>query len=137
MELKNFKDILFKKALSEGFEECEIYYYTGENLSINIYEGEVEKYNLDKSFGLSFRGKVNGKIGYSYTEILDDKAVDMLIKNVKDGVNTIENEDVQFIYEHLYFCYTQFFLNPSLFHIHEVLIQSYLLFWLYHNHLTF
>ncbi len=23
----------------------------------------------------------------------------MLIKNVKDGVNTIENEDVQFIYE--------------------------------------
>lgn len=99
MELKSFKDILFKKALSEGFEECEIYYYTGENLSINIYEGEVEKYNLDKSFGLSFRGKVNGKIGYSYTEILDDKAVDMLIKNVKDGVNTIENEDVQFIYE--------------------------------------
>ena len=62
MELKNFKDILFKKALSEGFEECEIYYYTGENLSINIYEGEVEKYNLDKSFGLSFRGKVNGKM---------------------------------------------------------------------------
>ncbi len=80
VELKSFKDILFKKALSEGFEECEIYYYTGENLSINIYEGEVEKYNLDKSFGLSFRGKVNGKIGYSYTEILDDKAVDMLIK---------------------------------------------------------
>lgn len=99
MELKSFKDILFKKALSEGFEECEVYYYTGENLSINIYEGEVEKYNLDKSFGLSFRGKINGKIGYSYTEILDDKAVDMLIKNVKDGVNTIENEDVQFIYE--------------------------------------
>ncbi|HFL3205742.1 TPA: PmbA/TldA family metallopeptidase, partial [Clostridioides difficile] len=87
------------KALNEGFEECEVYYSTGENLSINIYEGEVEKYNLDKSFGLSFRGKIDGKIGYSYTEILDDKAVDMLIKNVKDGVRAIENEDVQFIYE--------------------------------------
>ncbi|UWD49881.1 TldD/PmbA family protein [Clostridioides difficile] len=99
MELINFKDLLFKKALNEGFEECEVYYSTGENLSINIYEGEVEKYNLDKSFGLSFRGKIDGKIGYSYTEILDDKAVDMLIKNVKDGVTAIENEDVQFIYE--------------------------------------
>lgn len=94
MEFKNFKDILFKKVLSEGFEECEIYYYIGENLSINIYEGEVEKYNFDKFFGLFFRGKVNGKIGYFYIEILDDKVVDMLIKNVKDGVNIIENEDV-------------------------------------------
>ncbi|MGL5714031.1 MAG: TldD/PmbA family protein, partial [Paraclostridium sp.] len=99
MEFKEFKSILFEKALSEGFENCEIYYTDSENISITVYEGEVEKYNLDKSFGLSFRGMIDGKMGYSYTEILDKEAIGMLIKNAKEGAKCIESEDVQFIYE--------------------------------------
>lgn len=99
MEFKEFKNILFEKALNEGFENCEIYYTDSENISITVYEGEVEKYNLDKSFGLSFRGMIDGKMGYSYTEILDEYAINMLIKNTKEGANYIESEDVQFIYE--------------------------------------
>ena len=99
MEFKEFKNILFDKALNEGFENCEIYYTDGENISITVYEGEVEKYNLDKSFGLSFRGMIDGKMGYSYTEILDEYAIDMLIKNAKEGAKCIESEDEQFIYE--------------------------------------
>ena len=99
MDFKEFKNILFEKALNEGFEDCEIYYTDGEDISITVYEGEVEKYNLDKSFGLSFRGMLNGKMGYSYTEILDDKAIDMLIKNAKEASKCIESTDEQFIYE--------------------------------------
>ncbi len=99
MDFKEFKNILFEKALNEGFEDCEIYYTDGEDISITVYEGEVEKYNLDKSFGLSFRGMLNGKMGYSYTEILDDKAIDMLIKNAKEVSKCIESTDEQFIYE--------------------------------------
>ena len=99
MEFKEFKNILFDKALNEGFENCEIYYTDGENISITVYDGEVEKYNLDKSFGLSFRGMIDGKMGYSYTEILDEYAIDMLIKNAKEGAKCIESEDEQFIYE--------------------------------------
>lgn len=99
MDFKEFKNILFEKALNEGFEDCEIYYTDGEDISITVYEGEVEKYNLDKSFGLSFRGMLNGKMGYSYTEILDDKAIDILIKNAKEASKCIESTDEQFIYE--------------------------------------
>ena len=99
MEFKEFKNILFDKALNEGFENGEFYYTDGENISITVYEGEVEKYNLDKSFGLSFRGMIYGKMGYSYTEILDEYAIDMLIKNAKEGAKCIESEDEQFIYE--------------------------------------
>lgn len=99
MDFKNFKEMLFKKAKEAGFEDCEIYYSDGESLSINIYEEKVEKYSLEKSFGVSFRGMLNGKIGYSYTETLDIEAIDMLIENAKDGALVIENEDIQFIYE--------------------------------------
>lgn len=99
MKFLEFKDVLFEKAIEAGFKECEVYYSDGESISISVYEGEVEKYNLSKSFGLSFRGKMNDKMGYSYTEILDSPAIDMLINNAKSSANLIENDDVQFIYE--------------------------------------
>lgn len=99
MDFKLFKEELFKEAKNLGFEECEIYYSDAENLSLNVYEGEVEKYKLNNAFGLSFRGKINGKMGYSYTEILDEDAIKTLIENAKGAVLAIENDDVQFIYE--------------------------------------
>ena len=99
MDFNLFKEELFKEAKNSGFEECEIYYADSENLSLNIYEGEVEKYKLTNAFGLSFRGKINGKMGYSYTEILDEEAINTLIKNAKGAALAIENDDVQFIYE--------------------------------------
>ena len=99
MEFDQFKELLFKKAKNEGFEECEIYFVNRENLSISVYEQEVEKYNLNKTFGLSFRGKINNKMGYSYTEIIDEDAIDMMIKSAKDSAMLIESEDMQFIYD--------------------------------------
>lgn len=99
MEFNLFKEKLFEEANKAGFEEYEIYYADGESLSINIYEGEVEKYKLNTAFGLSFRGKINGKMGYSYSEILDEEVIKTLIENAKSAALTIENDDVKFIYE--------------------------------------
>lgn len=98
MNFLEFKNLLFEKAKIAGFNECEIYFSDGESISISVYEGEVEKYNLAKSFGLSFRGKINNKMGYSYTEILDESAVDMLINSAKNSATLIENDDETFIY---------------------------------------
>lgn len=99
MELNIFINKLFQEAKNNKFDEYEVYYVDRESLSINVYNEEVEKYNLTTSYGLSFRGKINGKIGYSYTEILDEYAIEMLVKNAKESALTIENEDIQFIYE--------------------------------------
>ena len=98
MEFIEFKNLLFEKAKLAGFEDCEIYFSDGESISISVYEQEVEKYNLSKSFGLSFRGKINNKMVYSYTEILDEAAIDMLINSAKNSANLIENDDESFIY---------------------------------------
>ena len=99
MEFNEFKNKLFDKARKEGLDEFEIYFSNKESLSINIYKEEVEKYNLNKSFGVSFRAKLDGKMGYSYTEIIDEDAINMLVKNAKDSALSIEDEDIQFIYE--------------------------------------
>lgn len=99
MDFNTFIEILFKEAKKAGFEEYEVYYTDSESLSINIYKEEVDKYKLTNSYGLSFRGKITGKIGYSYTQILDKDAIDMMVKNAKESALAIENNDVQFIYE--------------------------------------
>ncbi len=99
MKFNDFKNRLFEKAVNKGFSDCEIYYTQGENISISVYDYELEKYNIDKYIGLSFRGLINNKMGYSYTEILDEQAIDMLIKNATEGALSIENNDIQFVYE--------------------------------------
>lgn len=99
MELDLFVKGLFKKAKKAGFSEYEVYYVDRESLSISVYKSEVEKYNLNNSAGLSFRGKLGDRIGYSYTEILDEDAMDMLINKAKENVLAIESEDIQFIYD--------------------------------------
>ena len=99
MELNLFVKELFSKAQKEGFSEYEVYYVDRESLSISVYKEEVEKYNLNNSAGLSFRGKFGDRIGYSYTEILDEDAIGMLVKKAKENVLAIENNDIQFIYE--------------------------------------
>ena len=99
MELNLFVKELFSKAQEEGFSEYEVYYVDRESLSISVYKEEVEKYNLNNSAGLSFRGKFGDRIGYYYTEILDEDAIEMLVKKANENVLAIENNDIQFIYE--------------------------------------
>ncbi len=99
MELNEFVKELFAEAKKAGFSEYEVYYVDRESLSINVYKEEVEKYSLNTSYGLSFRGKMGEKIGYSYTEILDKDAIAMLVNKAKENVLAIENDDMQFIYD--------------------------------------
>ncbi|MDK2800250.1 MAG: PmbA protein [Clostridiales bacterium] len=98
MTLDAFKDILFDRAKKEGFSEYEIYYVDGENFKISVYEKEIDQYSVNTKIGLSFRGLYHGKMGYAYTEILDNEAIELLIKNAKANAMAIENEDIEVIY---------------------------------------
>lgn len=98
MDIRDFKNKVFAKAKENGFSEYEIYYYKADNFGVNVYSGEVDKYSVSNTIGVSFRGILNGKMGYSYTEILDEAAVEFLVESAKDSALTIENEDKEFIY---------------------------------------
>ena len=113
MELNLFVKELFSKAQEEGFSEYEVYYVDRESLSISVYKEEVEKYNLNNSAGLSFRGKFGLKVGdmiplkkgdkeykeiSTYHEELEDIPADKLIniaismeKEAKKYCNKVES----------------------------------------------
>jgi PmbA protein len=98
MTLNEFKNKLFERAGEACFSEYEIYYESGESLDIEIFKKEVDKYSLNKTMGISFRGIYEGKMGYAYTEIMDDEAIELLIEKAKSNAEIIENEETEIIF---------------------------------------
>lgn len=90
---------LFEKGEKMGFEAQEVYYESEESLRISVYQGEVEKFNMSEQGGLSYRGIVDGKMGYSYTEIFDDGSIDMLVGEAYSNAMMIESKDSVFLHD--------------------------------------
>ena len=89
-----YKDLL-KKLLNQGkdrVEELEAFLVKNKEIDINIYEGEISKYSIAESGGLSLRGLSDGKMGYSYTEKLDESSFHELIDNVVENAKYIDED---------------------------------------------
>lgn len=98
LDIKTFIDKLMDKAMVEGLNESEAFYTDGNSFQVMVNEGQVREYKVNTSSGLSFRAKIDGQIGYSYTQAFDDEAIDMLIKQVKENTEILETKDEQFIF---------------------------------------
>lgn len=97
MEILDFKDRVFHRASEEGLEEYEVFYSRNDNFGVTVYQGEIDKYSLSCTMGVGFRTLINGKIGYSYTERLDDEGVEFLVKGAMDNAKNIDNDEKEFI----------------------------------------
>lgn len=99
MDIKDFKNILFAKAKDEGFSEYEIYYSERKSFSVNIYKEQIEKYQNSETSGFGFRGIYNGKMGYYYSETVDESIIPEVISTSKINAKLLENDEKEFIYE--------------------------------------
>jgi len=61
MEFNVFVDRLFEKGKEKGFKDMEVYYANGKKFESSIFKGEVDKYSISESGGLSFRGVFDSK----------------------------------------------------------------------------
>lgn len=92
-----FIDRLFELGKTKGFTAQEVYYISNRNVEISVYEGALDKYNLSEDAGLSYRGMLEGKLGYAYSEILDEEAMHMLVEEAYANAKIIESEDEVFL----------------------------------------
>ena len=79
----------------EGFAECEVFYRGGKSFEVLVLEGEVANYENSRQEGLSFRGNLNGRTGYAYTEQLTEAAIPYLVETAKENPALLSNEDMQ------------------------------------------
>lgn len=90
---------IFNKGKELGLGDMEVYIQGSKQFDTRIFEGEIDKYSISDEIGLSFRGVYNGKMGYSYTEKVDESSIDMLIKEAIGNAVTIDSEDEEEIFE--------------------------------------
>lgn len=99
MDIKALTEKIFQKGKEQGIGDMEVYYSAGSSLSLKVFQKELDGYSLSESEGLSLRGVYKGKMGYSYTERVDESSIDLLIKNVQENAIIIDSDDDEFIYE--------------------------------------
>ena len=98
-DVNKFIDKLIDNAKQMGLDECEAFYSEGDSFRVMVNDGQVAEYKVNTSNGLSFRAKIDGQIGYSYTQAFDDEAITMLISQVKENAAILESKDNQFIFK--------------------------------------
>ncbi len=98
MDFKKFCENVFEYAMSVGFSDCEIYYIKGDSLSVKIFNKDLNQFSNSNLQGLSFRGLYKGKMGYSFTEKIDNDVISELVENAKINAELIEHNDIEEIY---------------------------------------
>lgn len=91
MDFNTFTNKVFQKS-ENIFEESEVFKVENENLKIGIFKGELDKFGFSNTSGVSLRGILNGSPGYSYTEAIDDKSIDILLEGALSSAESIETD---------------------------------------------
>ncbi|NLY45833.1 MAG: TldD/PmbA family protein [Tissierella sp.] len=97
MDHREFLIKLINKG-QEKMEDVEAFLVKQKQLEIEIYKGDIDKYSVAESGGLSLRGSSNGKMGYSYTEKIEDDSIDMLIDDALENSKYIEGSSDEVIF---------------------------------------
>ncbi|MDR7870442.1 MAG: TldD/PmbA family protein [Tissierellaceae bacterium] len=97
MNYREFLNRLINKG-QEKMDDVEAFLVKNKELVIEIYKGEIDKYSIAESGGLSLRGTSNGKMGYSYTEKIEDDSIDMLVDDALENSKYIEGSSDEIIF---------------------------------------
>lgn len=93
MEIKEFMDRVLTAAQAAGMEPAEVCASTSESFSVRVRLGEMEDYQVSDSLNVTLRGNLNGRIGTSSTQALDEESIDMLVRGVMESAQLVETED--------------------------------------------
>jgi PmbA protein len=90
---------LFKRASEKGISDIQVYLSDKTNLSIEIFEGDVDKYEIADTSSMTIRGIYNNKMGTFVTEVLEDSIIDEVIDTIIASAKEIDSLDDAIIYE--------------------------------------
>lgn len=95
-------DILRIKVKEEaekiGFTDWEISFSGSQGTELMVRDGEVSNFENSIQRGIAFRGNINGKTGYSYSEKIDDEAILYLLKEAMENAEILE-DDAEIFFE--------------------------------------
>ncbi len=91
-------DVLFARAKEKGIEDVQIYLVNRNELSIEVFDGELDKYEIADTTSLSIKGLYNKRMGSFSTEVLDDSLIDTIVDQLIANASIIDSLDEAVIY---------------------------------------
>ncbi|WML48432.1 TldD/PmbA family protein [Neobacillus sp. PS3-34] len=98
MMVQEFQTKLFNAAQNSGYTDVEIYFEKKEVFGCQVYKGEIDQYEIAEDGGVSFRGIINGKMGYAYSEKIDDASIPFLLESAKENTQIMNDDEVEEIF---------------------------------------
>ncbi len=92
-------DKLFRRAKEKGIQDLEVFSSARSSLSIEVFDGEVDKYEIADTNALTIKGVYNNKMGHFRTEVLDDEVIDEILDTIIASAKEIDSLDDAIIYE--------------------------------------
>lgn len=84
---------LLDKALLNGADCAEAFYSGGTSTRISVFGGEVDSFLDSNTQGIGLRALYGRCLGQSYSEMLDDKAIEMMTKMTKQSAEIYDKEE--------------------------------------------
>jgi len=88
---------IFELAKAKGIEDLEIYTSVETEKTVKTFNGAVESYQISDQALQSVRGIFDGKMGYVYTEDLNEDK-DLLLSRLIDNAKIVASPDVEEIF---------------------------------------
>lgn len=101
MIFDKFKDKIFIEAKKIGINNCEIYFSKSKLFHLESNNEKIEKYSDSNTYGIGLKVIKNGKAGYAYSEIMNEKSAEDLVHIAYENLKYIESD------------YEEFFLSPG------------------------
>jgi len=89
---------LFAQAKARGMEDVQAFLTRRNELAIQVYEGELENYEISDFSHLVLRGIYNGRFGTFVTEVLDDSVIDLAVESMIANAKIIDSPDQAVIF---------------------------------------
>ncbi|MBT9134462.1 MAG: Metalloprotease PmbA [Firmicutes bacterium] len=92
MDVQSFAQALFTRGRTMGFRDMEVYASSRNQFRVGVFKTEIDSYTLAESRGLMFRGLINGKMGYSFTENFADEGLETLLKDALENAAIMDGD---------------------------------------------
>jgi len=93
VDLREFKEKLFAAGRAAGLGDMEIYAVRAKELEVRVFQSEVDDYSLSDVMGIGFRAQYGGKVGYAFTESVDEQSITFLVEGALANAQVIDTDD--------------------------------------------
>ena len=92
-------DRFFELAKANGIEKAELVVSTNYSLTVSLFHGEIDQYQVEDGMSIKARGIINGKFGTASCDSYTKEKVEYLVNEIKKNAKIIENEDPAILFE--------------------------------------